>query len=249
MYAQNMSHSSLSHILVVRSFYFMWYDNLIVFDECHRCIIPFPNIRTPLLLKIAPVVSTAKSKAMTVTNDFRQISIPPALSKVVQHLIRKKIFQSIGDNVYKSQYAFRQGFSAILLLSLTDSIRKNTYIAKPCGLISLDLSKTFNAVCHQFVLEEDCLCSSCTTSLILAKIPQVFVMRISRSCNEVYGVTVTTQQNTKNAGSGCLKYKLRDFRIMRYKACTLAICTLYMLLHSKQKHFIRVQLCDVVRLM
>uniref|UniRef100_A0A1A9VYY2 Transmembrane protein n=1 Tax=Glossina austeni TaxID=7395 RepID=A0A1A9VYY2_GLOAU len=62
-------------------------------------------------------------------------------------------------------------------------------------------------------------------------------------CNKVYGVTLTITKY-KNDDCKCLKYKLRDFRIMRYKACTLAICTLCMLLHSKQKHFIRVQSCD-----
>ncbi|KAI8125992.1 RNA-directed DNA polymerase from mobile element jockey [Lucilia cuprina] len=103
----------------------------------------------PKCWKMARVVPLPKSVVVHGPEDFRPISILPALSKVVEHVIRNQMLESVLNCIYVKQYAFRSGFSTTsLLLSLTDKIRNNVNNNEFSVLISLDLSKAFNNINH-----------------------------------------------------------------------------------------------------
>ncbi|XP_037814088.1 uncharacterized protein LOC119605199 [Lucilia sericata] len=71
----------------------------------------FLTSRFPVSWKTARVVPIPKSKTVNTPDDLRPISILPALSKVVEHLINSQMLHSVIDNIYQLQYAFRCGFS------------------------------------------------------------------------------------------------------------------------------------------
>lgn len=97
--------------------------------------------------KTARVVPIPKSKVVNGPEDLRPISILPALSKVMEHILKEQILTVSASRVYHSQYAFRKGHNTTgLLLNLTDSIRQNVNDDKFSVLISLDLSKAFNCI-------------------------------------------------------------------------------------------------------
>lgn len=109
----------------------------------------------PVFWKTARVVPIPKTKIVHDLDDLRPISILPALSKIVEHLIKNQIIQSASVNIYESQYAFRRGYSTTsLLLKLTDSIRENLNMNKLSALISLDLSKAFNSISHVSMIQK-----------------------------------------------------------------------------------------------
>lgn len=84
-------------------------------------------------------------------NDFRLISILPAPSKIVKRLITNQIGQSLRENIYESQYAFCRSYNATILLL---SLRENTNTGKLCALVSLNLSKALNSICHAIVMRK-----------------------------------------------------------------------------------------------
>lgn len=101
----------------------------------------------PMAWKSARVVPIPKTRVVHGPDDLRPISILPALSKVVEHILRDQILNSASVKICNSQYGFRKGYNTTsLLLRLTDSIRSNINDDKLSVLISLDLSKAFNSV-------------------------------------------------------------------------------------------------------
>lgn len=103
--------------------------------------------------KVARVVPIPKTKNVTCPADLRPISILPALSKIVEHIIKDQILLSIDNEIAESQYAFRRGYSTTsLLLSLTDNIRSCVNNRELCVLVSLDLTKAFNSICFSTMI-------------------------------------------------------------------------------------------------
>lgn len=104
----------------------------------------------PMSWKTARVVPIPKARVVNGPDDLRPISILPALSKVVEHILKAQIFQSVSTKIYDSQYAFRSGLNTTsLLLRLTDSIRENINEDKLSVLVCLDLSKAFNSINYE----------------------------------------------------------------------------------------------------
>lgn len=111
----------------------------------------------PLPWKKARVVPIPKSKIVHEPDDLRPIAILPALSKVVEHIIKDQILQYCSNDINNSQYAYRQGHNTThLLLKMTDSIREQINDGNLSILVSLDLSKAFNSI--DFVRLIDKLC-------------------------------------------------------------------------------------------
>lgn len=101
----------------------------------------------PLAWKIARVIPIPKAKHVRRVDDLRPISILPAMSKIVEHIMKNQILQSSQLRIHDMQYAFRQGLNTThLLLKLTDSIRVNANNGKRSVMVSLDLSKAFNSI-------------------------------------------------------------------------------------------------------
>lgn len=134
----------------------------IIYPIISRFVLNFVNsILTtsvfPAAWKSARVVPIPKSGTIRGMEDLRPISILPALSKVVEHLIKKLILHSCESKISVSQYAFRRNFNTTsLLLNLTDDIRTYVNERKLSVLVSLDLTKAFNSICYSTTIIKLC---------------------------------------------------------------------------------------------
>ena len=83
------------------------------------------------------------------------MSLLSNLEKILEKLMRNKIFKFINDNnsIYPLQFIFRQKFSTThTLISLTEDIRKNIDEGNiGCGIF-VDLQKAFDTVEHDILL-------------------------------------------------------------------------------------------------
>lgn len=103
----------------------------------------------PMAWKRARVVAIPKSKVVHGLEDLRPISILPAISKIVEHILKLQLFDSIIPSLHESQYAYRPGHNTTsLILSLTDCIRESLNANELSVVISLDISKAFNSIDH-----------------------------------------------------------------------------------------------------
>lgn len=109
----------------------------------------------PSSWKTARVVPIPKSKNIRDFEDLRPISILPALSKAVEHIMKDQILSFVRNSIVSSQYAFRRGHSTTsLLLSLTDDIRCHLNDNRVATLVSLDLTKAFNSVNFRILIRK-----------------------------------------------------------------------------------------------
>ena len=111
----------------------------------------------PSQLKIAIVIPIFKKDDNKIFNNYRPISLLPALSKVVEKVICSQInnFFITNNLFYDSQYGFRSGHSTeYAAIEITDRIiaamDKNNI---PLN-VYLDLSKAFDTLDHAILLEK-----------------------------------------------------------------------------------------------
>ena len=104
----------------------------------------------PDCLKRAVVVPTFRSGNVSGGNNYRPISLLPALSKVFEKIIyiRMTSFLKITNQLHNNQFDFRSKLGTIdALISVVDSIRYNLKKpATPTHAIFLDLKKAFDTV-------------------------------------------------------------------------------------------------------
>ena len=109
----------------------------------------------PSILKIAKVVPIHKKQSKIVYSNYRPMSLLFILEKILEKLMRNKIFKFLNDNnsIYPLQFVFRQKFSTThALISLTEDIRKNIDEGNiGCGIF-VDLQKVFDTVEHDISL-------------------------------------------------------------------------------------------------
>lgn len=134
----------------------------LVFPYIDRFILHFVNsiITTstfPSGWKIGRVVPIRKSGESCDMENLRPITILPALSKVVEILLRDQLMVHISDNLLfsNSQYGFRRGRNTTaLLLGITDTIRQSITNNRFNILLSIDLTKAFDKVDHGILLKK-----------------------------------------------------------------------------------------------
>lgn len=107
--------------------------------------------------KIARVVPVPKVKNPRNPVDFRPVSILQLHSKVLEILIGEQIMASTNftQNLSKFQSGFRKHHSTTTLMSnLVDEIRMNVDKKFVSILVSLDLSRAFESVCYEVLLNK-----------------------------------------------------------------------------------------------
>lgn len=108
--------------------------------------------------KVALVMPVKKKDTPGINcSDFRPISILPALSKILEMLIKDQISYYLEENAFLSQYqsGFRGHHSTTtLMIHMTDKIRRSIDHKHPGVLAVLDLSKAFDSIDHAILCEK-----------------------------------------------------------------------------------------------
>lgn len=111
----------------------------------------------PDIFKIAKVVPIYKCKNKEEVNNYRPISLLPTLSKILEKIYHKRIYNFLQKNeiLYNSQYGFRPKHSthdAIteLITNITDNIEEKITSLS----VYLDLSKAFDTIDHNILLSK-----------------------------------------------------------------------------------------------
>ena len=111
----------------------------------------------PNKLKIAKVVPVYKKGVSTLVSNYRPISILNTINKIFEKILHIRLTKFIEDSnlLYKYQFGFRKNHSTELaLIEIVDQIRlslDNNNMT--CGIF-IDLSKAFDTVNHDILIEK-----------------------------------------------------------------------------------------------
>ena len=111
----------------------------------------------PQKLKIAKVIPIYKKDDPHLLNNYRPISLLPAISKVFEKVVHTQLQKYFTANnlFYQHQYGFREGFSTELAVTeFVDRIHQIMDNNKPPFAIFIDLSKTFDTLDHSILLSK-----------------------------------------------------------------------------------------------
>ena len=111
----------------------------------------------PEKLKIAKVLPLLKKGNCHHFDNYRPISLLPSISKVLERIVYDQLYEYFNENklVYDSQYGFRKLHSTELAaLEITDRLTENMDKGKISITIYLDLSKAFDTLNHEILLDK-----------------------------------------------------------------------------------------------
>lgn len=111
----------------------------------------------PDQLKRSRVIPIYKSGDLEEMKNFRPISIQPTLAKILEHAIKDRMVSFFKKhNIWsKQQHGFLAGKSTTTALAeILQKIAKAMDEGKKCKLSSCDLSKAFDSIDHQLLLEK-----------------------------------------------------------------------------------------------
>ena len=111
----------------------------------------------PESLKIAKIIPIYKKDNQHITDNYRPVSLLPIISKIFEKVVFLQIYDYFTQNdlLYKSQYGFRKLHSTELAaLEFTDKIVSSLEQGKLPLAIFLDLSKAFDTIDHEILLNK-----------------------------------------------------------------------------------------------
>jgi hypothetical protein len=111
----------------------------------------------PTEWKTAQVIPLHKAGNTTDHNNFRPISILPVISKIMERAVHHQLMDYLERNQLLSpnQFGYRnQRSTELATVLLTDTIRKAGDNGQLTGAVFLDLSKAFDTLGHDVLLEK-----------------------------------------------------------------------------------------------
>ena len=113
----------------------------------------FPNS-----LKIAKIVPIHKKDDPSLIENYRPISILPAISKILEKIAYNRLYKFLTDNnlLNTNQFGFRKGYSTdYAIIQSCDKII-DTLVRKEHIIIGifLDLSKAFDTIDHKIIINK-----------------------------------------------------------------------------------------------
>ena len=111
----------------------------------------------PLEWKYAIISPLYKEGDRNLANNYRPISILPAVSKILERVVHGQLYSHITENnlLSSAQFGFRKHHStATCILALLDNIYLNMENNKLTGVVFLDLKKAFDTVDHVLLLRK-----------------------------------------------------------------------------------------------
>ena len=111
----------------------------------------------PVEWKSAIVTPVPKGKGTNDLDNYRPVSILPAVSKVLERLVYDQLYGHLQANniLHPRQYGFRHGFSTQdILMALVEEWLKALDDDKLVGSVFLDFSKAFDLVDHEILLKK-----------------------------------------------------------------------------------------------
>ncbi len=117
----------------------------------------FYHSSIPLELKRAAITPIFKSGDKSLPSNYRPISLTSVISKVLERIIRKQVFEFLTENgcLNSTQHGFRSGRSCLsALLDVFDDIMHMLEHKHTVDMIYLDFSKAFDKVDHGILLHK-----------------------------------------------------------------------------------------------
>ena len=108
-------------------------------------------------MKIAKVIPLHKSGNKKLPENYRPISVLPALSKILERVAYEQIADYLENNkmLTSCQFGFRKRYNTELVVTLlTDNIRRAMDHGKLTGAVFVDFQKAFDAVDHSIILKK-----------------------------------------------------------------------------------------------
>lgn len=115
----------------------------------------FIDLKVPEVWKTSSIKALHKSGPKNFLTNYRPISILPTISKIMEKIIYNKLYKFLTDNnlLSSAQFGFRSGHSCTdaLLIMLNEIFIQKNRRKKVC-VLTLDITKAFDTVCHQILI-------------------------------------------------------------------------------------------------